>query len=128
MILKYLFQATYKSGEVFHQTQDDTSKVDPLKSAFFDVKQDELQSFFLISDKDTFSVNLEDGHFEVNGVPFFMHAQNDLTNYRLIYYRVRTHHFNPASGEQTEEPIIYQLGWQTNNKEGKNIKRIMEIQ
>lgn len=127
-MLTHLFQATYKSGEVYHQTQDDVSNVDPLKSAFFDVKQDELKTFFLSSDKDVFSVNLEDGHFEVNGTPFFMHAQSDLTNYRLIYFRVRTHHLNQSTGEQTEDPIVYQLGWQANDKEGNNIKRIMEIQ
>lgn len=112
--LKYLFQATYKDGSTYTQNPEDVSVSDPLKSCFFDIKQDELRSFFVFNDDHTYSVNLEDGHFEVDGVPFFMHEDRSLTDFRLIFWRQHTHDFlvGREKEEQTRHEIVYRMGWQ----------------
>ena len=123
--LKYLFQAEYKDGTLFDQNHHDTSVTDPQKSAYFDVKQDQLKSFHLIGNGNKFTVNLEDGHFEVNGVPFAMHEE-PLSNFRLIFFREHTHIYNVSSSQEQTHTVVYLLGWQTTHK-GKNIKRVMRI-
>ena len=123
--LKYLFQAEYKDGTIFNQNPLDTSAVDSKKSAFFDVKQDQLKLFHLIGNGNKFTVNLEDGHFEVNGVPFAMHEE-PLSNFRLIFFREHTHVYNVSSLQEQTHTVVYLLGWQTTYK-GKNIKRVMRI-
>jgi hypothetical protein len=126
---KYKFQATYKDGSTYTKNDEDVSIQDPLRSCFYDVKQDELRTFFLFNDDVTYSVNLEDGHFEVNGVPFFMHADKFLKNYRLIYYIVTQEHITLSKDkeEHVTGDVVFQLGWQANDSTGKNIQRVMEI-
>ena len=127
-ILKYLFQVTYKDGTVYHQNEEDRSVTDPeTRSCYFDVKVDEVKSFFVFNSEHTYSVNLEDGHFEVDGVPFLMHTDPEITGFRLVYYRQHTHSFNQESSEELSHDIVYCLGWQTTDKNGKNVQRIMTI-
>ena len=126
-MLKYLFVVEYKDGTTYEQTQEDVSLTDPLRSCFFDVKQDEVLRFYLVSAEDVFCVDLSDGHFEVNKVPFFMHdAGSGLKDFRLIFYRQHTHQFNMEKRELAHE-VNYCIGWQTNDDENKNHKRIMEV-
>ena len=126
-MLKYLFIAEYKDGTSYEQTPEDISKTDEKRSCFFDVKQDEVLRFYLVSAENVFCVDLSDGHFEVNDVPFFMHDVGEgLKDFRLIFYRQHTHQFNMERQELAHE-INYCIGWQTNDKDGKNVKRIMEV-
>ena len=127
MALKFLFVVEYKDGTTYEQTQEDVSLADEKRSCFFDVKQDEVLRFYLASSKDVFCVDLSDGHFEVNKVPFFMHdSGGELKDFRLIFYRQHTHKFNMERQELAHE-VNYCMGWQTNDKDGKNHKRIMEV-
>lgn len=129
--LKYLFSAYFTDGSCFAQTSEDRSVIDPEKrSAFYDVMQQveagKVISIFELTDgTNIFSVDLTDGHFEVNGVEFFMHEERDLEDFRIIFFRQHTHHFNQEHEEQAHE-IVYRMGWQT-TKDGKNIQRIMEF-
>jgi len=123
MPLKYLFIAEYKDG-VFKQTPEDVSVKDPKRSCFFDVDHDKLVRFHLVGDH-KFTVDLRDGHFEVNGVSFFMHEE-PLKDFRLIYFRKHTHHFNIQYEEKAHE-IVYRMGWQTTNEKGENVQRVLEI-
>lgn len=123
--MKYIFQATYKSGEIYTQNEEDTSVTDPTKSCYFDVKEDEIKSFFIFNNEHTYSANLEDGHFEVDGVPFFMHTDHKLTNYRLVYSRRHTHTF--SQDKELTHDIVFCFGWQTTDENGKNVQRIMTI-
>lgn len=127
-ILKYQFQATYKDGTVYIQNKEDKSVTEPeIRSCYFDVKVDEVKSFFIFNEEHTYSVNLEDGHFEVDGLPFLMHTDPELVNYRLVYYRQHTHSFNQESSEELSHDIVFCLGWQATDKNGKNVQRIMTI-
>lgn len=126
-MLKYLFVVEYKDGTSYEQTQEDVSKTDEKRSCFYDVKQDEVLRFYLVSAENVLCVDLSDGHFEVNKFHFFMHdAGEGLRDFRLIFYRQHTHQFNMERQELSHE-INYCIGWQTNDKDGKSHKRIMEV-
>ncbi len=125
MKLKYLFQVTYKNGDIYQQNKEDISITDPLKSCYFDINQDEIKSFFLYNEEHTYSVNLEDGHFEIDGMPFLMHEEN-LKDYRLIFFRQHTHSFNAESYEELSHDVVYRFGWQC-EKGGKNYQQVMQI-
>ena len=125
--LKYLFTAEYKDGTIYKQNPEDVSISDKKRSCFFDVKQEELRKFSLCGQGNIFSVNLEDGHFEINNVPFFLEEHIEGREYRIIFWREHTHTLNPATREETHK-IVYLLGWQTNGENGRNIQRILRIE
>lgn len=125
MQLKYLFIAGYKDGTYYTQNQEDMSEKDPKRSCFYDINQEELSRFVLYDDINTFVVDLIDGHFEVNGIPFFMH-DIELKDFRLIYFRRHRHHFN-LDNEELAHEVSFRLGWQANDKDDKNHQRVMEI-
>lgn len=128
MLLKYLFVVEYKDGSKYQQNAEDKPVIAQRGSSFSDVKIDEVARFYLVNYQYQFCVDLNDGHFEVNQVPFFMHDQGEgLKNFRLIFYRQHTHCFNMGTKQELTHDINYCIGWQTNNEKGENVKRIMEI-
>jgi hypothetical protein len=130
MSLKYLFSCEYKDGTTYHQNSEDVSIQDPTRSSFFDVKLDELKIFQLVNqiNNDLITVDLIDGHFQVNDISFKLHDDQDkLTNeFRLIFFRRHKHKFN-LDREELSHNITYRIGWQCNDVDGKNIQRVMEI-
>jgi hypothetical protein len=112
MALKYLFAAEYKDGSVFHQNAEDVSGIDPKRSAFYDVQQDNLVTFSLIGDGKIHSVNLEDGGFEINGNKFFLHLDDELNNEKkeLIFFRRHKHDFN-IDMQEIGHTVSYIIGW-----------------
>lgn len=126
--LKYLFIVEYKDGSVYRQNMADLPVIKKTGSSFSDVRMEDVSRFYLVDAKNVFCVDLNDGHFEVNKIPFYMHDQGEgLKDFRLIFYRQHTHSFNIGTKEELLHEINYCLGWQTNNEQGNNIKRIMEI-
>jgi len=124
MDLQYLFSATYLDGTTYLQNKSDISVTNPKRSCFFDLKPSQLKTFQLNGKGHTYLVDLTDGHFEIDGVPFTFH-EYPLTNIKLIYFRRHTHNFNTAMEEQSHT-ICYRMGWQA-EENGKQIQRIMEI-
>ena len=92
---------------------------------FFDVRQDDVARFTLTGDGHSYAVDLTDGHFEVDGVPFKMHEE-PLKDFRLIFFRKHTHNFNLEYKELSHD-VVYRMGWQTTNEKGENVQRVMEI-
>ena len=131
-MFKYLFEAHFKDGTRIQQTQEDLSATEPSKSAFYDVAQrmDEVEIFGLFSDEtnDICVVDLRDGHFEVNGVPFHVGTTEFLpdTKFRLIYFRKVKRHFHVGSMEQVGHEITFNIGWQT-TVDGKNFQETIEV-
>jgi hypothetical protein len=134
-MLKYLFTAEYKDGSLYQQNADDKSVKEPDKrSCYFDVDQDNLVGFVLRGKDHTYGVDLRDGHFEVDGVPFFMKESNKgimfhleelpngkpvaipLQNLRLIYWRRHTHdiqtNIKTEEQKETDHQVVFKLGWQ----------------
>lgn len=124
-MLKYLFTVTYKDGSTYEQNSEDRSITEPEKrSCFFDVHQDDVATFTLKGDGHSYTVDLRDGHFEVDGVPFAMHEEK-LSNFRLVFFRHHTHGFNQAYEELSHE-IVYRMGWQC-TVDGENYQKVMQI-
>jgi len=78
-----------------------------------------------------FTVDLTDGHFECNTIPFTVYDKQigdpELTEYRLIFFRKHTHQINQGDGKEIAHEVAYRFGWQANDKDGKNVQRIIEI-
>jgi hypothetical protein len=135
--LKYLFEAHLKDGTVIRQTPEDCSTAEPLtRSAFYDVAQrlDEVRLFGLYNDQYMYTVSLEDGHFEANGVPFSAQPVskpviNQGGKFRLIYFRDHQQEFVVtasvgADGQVTESRSLgphyhqYRMGWEYTDPTG----------
>lgn len=130
--LKYLFEAEFEDGSVILQTPEDRSKLDPLRSEFYDVcekeKESRLMRFALTGAGTYLLVDLLDGHFELNGVRFEAHETmpEDKTVRRLIFYRKHDANTNVVlRGNEVqkilgmEDKIIgYCIGWQARIEDG----------
>lgn len=125
-MLKYLFIVRYKDGSLYEQNEQDVSITDSKRSCFFDVRQDEIDSFYLINAEHSYAVFLDDGRFEIDGTPFWMHDSGiGFKDFKLVFYRQHEHDFNIGMKEVAHR-IRYCMGWQSDS-EGYNIKRIMEF-
>jgi len=124
MALKYLFKATCLDDSVYQQNPEDTSVSDPKRSCFFDLDITKLKNFSLEGEGHSYLVDLVDGHFEIDGIPFSFH-EYPLTDIRLVYFRRHTHSFNIKFQEQSHT-MCFRFGFQA-DENGKMIQRIMEI-
>ena len=124
--LKYLFRAMMADGTLYEQTTEDISITNPEKSAFFDILDKPIKSFWLEGQNlDHAGVNLETGCFNINGLEIKLHEE-PLSDFRLIYFRRHRHHFNPADGKEIGHEMEYHFGWQT-TEDGKNIQKTIII-
>lgn len=128
-MLKYLFTAEYNNGATYQQTPEDVSINDPKKSCFYDIDHTKLVKFTLKGEGHTYAVDLRDGHFEIDGVPFYMHEDPDLVAFRLIFFRQHTHTIQQSRDKDRElsHEIVYRFGWQTETVKGENYQRVMQI-
>lgn len=135
--LTWLFEAMFLDGSVLRQTSDDVSGIDPIRSAYYDVLQrlDELEKFTLWEVKGVIlhhsvSVDLTDGHFEVDGFPF--EAAPVSANiipaggrYQLLYFRdhqqdtVVTFKEGTRTDEMAGHRMAYRLGWEYFSPDGQ---------
>lgn len=138
--LRWLFIAEFDSGTQYAQTADDRADCDPHRDAFYDIlyltgqldrkpeKVRSLTRFHLTDSRNWFTVDLRDGKFEVNGLPFEAHPQ--LTELEpplnLIYYREsRADLF--ANGTTRQYVNRYFLGWWFMDKNGKKVEETIAI-
>lgn len=135
MELKYLFRVHYRDGSVYSQSPADTSLTDPKRSAFFDVRQEDAEAFELIGESHCYRVDLQDGHFEADGIPLYVGSCPSLSGpmpghreaehgawgaLRLIYFRRHRHYTPPGSGDHDVE---YHFGWQALGPDGRNYQQ-----
>lgn len=122
-----------KDGSVIRQDAADTSKLDPgVRSTFYDVCQhpSEVEVFVLVERKflggHFYLVDLRDGHFEIDGTPFWA-IPTDKTlspggTFSLVYYRIHQHDLHVTAtvmddmsinevGTPGEHRVSYCLGW-----------------
>ena len=134
--MKYRFLATFTDGHQILQHEEDLSFTKEGGSSFSDVLEYEktvpLKCFVLVDllSKNTFGVDLIDGHFEINGLPFKCHEER-LSNLRLIFFRRHTHSKtmsnNPLlDGKNETHDIVFRFGWQA-TQNGKNVQEVIEI-
>jgi len=108
--LRYLFTVTYRDGTTYAQTQADVSHLDPEtpRNCLYDVINgypnpfSEVARFELTdqeSDHQRYAVDLFDGHFEHNGLPFTMNGEGERdpqSPFKLIsHMQVFLNHMTP---------------------------------
>lgn len=127
---KYLFRADYKDSESYYQGSEDKSLQEDGKNAFFDIFYKpikpiaDLIRFNMVSDTHTYTVDLTDGHFEIDGIAFRLHEEDFLKDFRLVFFRRHLHH--SVNGEFVGHDIIYFIGWQT-TIDGKNYQETINF-
>lgn len=138
--LTYIFQATYEDGSQYTQTVADVSTTDPKKSAFFDVDIAKLHSFGLIGPSDVWAVDLIDGHFEHNGVPFRLYQYDLIHPLRLVFFRYAQVHstFAATIGDDLTPDLSkelkrehyyagYEIGWESEDNKGNPLKYTITV-
>jgi hypothetical protein len=134
--MKYLFTSLHlgPSGEEIYieQTPEDKStiSIDPPRSCFFDVQEQERQGnkcvmFCMVGENNTYLVDLRTGRFEVNGASFYLH-KGEVGNIRVIYFRDMIRNFT-MDGHGLDQYIdAYNFGWQ-GQVDGKNVQYIITL-
>lgn len=119
--LDFLFVAETYDGHLIKQPENDISPLDPTKSSFYDVLQHKIKRFSLVGKGMIFTVDLTDGHYEVNGNIVYTKRPPGKCELRLVYYRqVQQRLAVGADGGQKMMPIVrYFIGWQATLR-GKN--------
>jgi hypothetical protein len=129
--MKYLFEAHFKDGSVIVQDEKDQSIFDPARSAYYDVMvkgKENLAFFGLASEDHTYVVDLNDGHFEVDGLPFTLqpHGQAWLIpggTYDLIFWRDHQHDY----GDTPAHRIQWRFGWWYTDPSGQKYSQTMAL-
>lgn len=115
--LSYLFVAEFEDGTTITQTPEDKSELEDNRSAFYDVLQrkDQLNRFHLTDGNTWFTVDMRDGLFEINGVPFAAHNQfMDVSQYELnlVYFReTRRYYGHIPEGFPQQHVNRFFIGW-----------------
>ena len=134
----YSYTAVFEDGTVIEQDRNDENgdrsltRTDGTGSRFTDVlekeKESKLISFVIHNDNYSLGVDLRDGHFELNGVPFFQHRpdQDNYKDFRIIYYRSVQRVMNQNGEQLSGSATSYTVGWQVTHN-GKNVQRIVSI-
>lgn len=135
--MAFQFEAHLSNGEVYQQNPKDQSITTEGRNCFYDIMQriDEVEVFGLFSDDcpETWAVDLRDGHFQHNGIPFqagdpSLEVPVDEKR-RLIYFKRHTHtvQLGTALPEELAHSITYHIGWQV-TIDGKNYKQTISVQ
>jgi hypothetical protein len=132
--MKYLFTSLHldPNGEkiFIEQTPEDKSTIDSLRSAFFDVLEQEragnpCQMFCLTGEGHNYLVDLRDGRFEIDGTSFYLHT-GEIHNIRLIYFRKVNRFFSMDYESQEQMIESYNFGWQA-TVDGKNVQHVITL-
>lgn len=126
------FQADFKNKTTYIQNGNDESVDVKGKNSFYDILQrmDEVSQFHIVKDDGTrYTVDLTDGHFEVNGVSFIIHDQHYTPRkMKLIYFKEMHQNFKVGGDEPYEIRVNrYFMGWECNEND-KNTKVTIAIE
>lgn len=131
--MNFLFTAKFQDNQTYKQNEQDISQINPEKSCFYDILQiqgenyeNPVTEFHLSNGINTWSLYMDDGHFELNTNKFLIHEyEAPITNRRLIYFRRRT--ISSIGTVIIGQDVVYRFGWQANNLEGKNIQHLLSV-
>lgn len=120
--LDYLFVAEKFDGSLYKQTPDDKPRFSSWGSSFTDIQHEKLRRFSLIGKGHVYTIDLIDGHLEIDGHKLYPpHEVLPGIPLKLIYWRTVTRDFlvGPDGGPVAPK-VKYVIGWQYNCR-GKNI-------
>lgn len=130
--LAYLFVAEFKDGTTLAQTPEDKSELREDKSAFYDVlqRENDLARFHLSDGNNWYTVDLRDGVFEINGLPFYAHSQFTEIEppLHLIYFR-ETHRLYGTVPDGVPAHYVnrYFIGWWFKDEAGNKVEQTIAI-
>lgn len=116
--LKYLYRAVYRDNTVYDQNLDDISVVDSNKSCYHDLKLDQIKYFTLSNGLDSYTVDLTDGGISINGSNKIYLTHEQLTDFRLVYFRRVTMQLAENGSRHT---IKYTLGYTATDTENRQV-------
>lgn len=136
--LKYLFLVEFTDGTIYEQTPDDKSKLDPLRSEFYDVLQSGkvIRKFSLVGEGNKVTVDLQSGLFYINGLPVLLESEKLPARpemFDLIFYRQWTKDQNVTYAMKTGEILNrqdagsfceYFIGWKCTLGKKEYIQKI----
>ena len=105
--MDYNWEAVYKDGKVFKQFEGNK------ENRFGDINMPNLKVFKLVGTSATYSVNLENGEFDLNGVKSIPIA--NAGKYELVYKRRNTVNFGPTM-KNLGSSTIFIAGYKAGNK------------
>ncbi len=131
----YFFIADFDDGTSYSQGKDDASIDTEGKNAFYDILQrmEKVIRFSLHNGQHIYTVDLRDGHFEVDGLSFQVHDQFFVPEKKLelIYFKeVRIEvDVNQKEEVQAQRHYVnrYFIGWKTKGKRGKITQHTLAI-
>ena len=122
MALKYVYTVVYRDGSVYQQNLEDKSALHPTGSCFADLDLPNIRTFTLVGVGHRYTVDLTDGHFDIDGVPFCFHDRSvKLPDLQLWFFRRHTHEV--VDGVEKSHRTEYRMGWTTVD----GLQRVMEI-
>ena len=136
-MLKYLFTAHYADGTTINQDQADdaVTSISGARSMFYSVlkyqEKSPLVAFVLhdVSESSTnkYAVNVQTGEFIINGARFYVHDKDlPLKNMRIVFFRRHSHSMTTGARHLGHE-IVYRVGWQANDADGKNHQGVISF-
>lgn len=120
--LDFLFTAETYDGQIIKQPPNDLSPTTPGRSTFYDVLQHKIKRFSLHGKGMIFTIDLTDGHYEINGIKTYTKTPPGKCELRLIYYRQVEQRMKmgiKGKGPMLEPVVRYFIGWQATYR-GKN--------
>lgn len=120
--LDYLFIAELANGSIYKQSPDDKARF-TVGSSFSDIANQPLKKFSLVGKGHIFTIDLLDGHLEIDGRKLYPPTEVLAgAKLRLIYYRTVTRSvLIGPDGKPLPPTVKYVLGWQY-DLGGKNYK------
>jgi hypothetical protein len=116
--LKYLYRAVYLDNTIYDQNVDDVSVKDNNKSCYFDLNLDKIKFFTLSDGIHSYTLDLTDGGFSINGSPKIYLNTDQLSGFKLIHYRRVT---MQISNDHRVMTINYVLGYTATNVDGETV-------
>lgn len=123
MSLKYLYTAVYADGSHYVQSPDDISVTNSARSCYTDLKVNEIINFSLSDGRTSYMLDLTDGGISVNGLPKFYLTSDQLTEFKLLYFRRITMEIAESTRRMA---ICFILGYTAKDASGNSVSnRIM---
>ena len=116
--LKYLYRVVYNDGTIYDQNVEDISVSNPDKTCYSDVKVDQVHYFTLSDGIHSYTLDLKDGGFSINGSgKLYLHV-GELFHIKLAHFRRVTLSIHDDTNRYS---VNFVLGYDARDAEGKAV-------
>src|ERR1035437_3521370 len=120
--LKYLYRVVYKDGTLYDQNVKDTSVNHSNKSCWSDITLDDIRYFTLSDGIHSYTLDLKDGGFSINGsAKFYLHDE-PLTDIKIIHFRRVT---MSIVDDHRSMDVLYILGYEAHKLDGTKLSKFI---